>query len=73
VSLRLWESQTPFESDQGNMILDAKFGSIEDPLALAALLDSRAAVVGHGLFLGLATEVVVAGARGLRMLRAPMK
>ncbi len=68
--LRLWDHDTPFESDQGNFILDAKFGPIDDPQALAALLDGRAAIVGHGLFLGLATDVVVAGADGLRVLRA---
>ena len=68
--LRLWDHDTPFESDQGNLILDASFGPIEDPYALAALLDARAAIVGHGLFLGLASDVVVAGADGLRVLRA---
>ena len=67
--LRLWEHDTPFESDQGNLILDANFGPIDDPYALAALLDARAAIVGHGLFLGLASDVVVAGAEGLRVLR----
>ena len=66
--LRLWEYDTPFESDQGNLILDANFGPIDDPYALAALLDARAAIVGHGLFLGLASVVVVAGAEGLRVL-----
>jgi len=68
--LRLWDHDTPFESDQGNFILDANFGPIDDPHALAALLDARAAIVGHGLFLGLASDVVVAGAGGLRVLRA---
>jgi ribose 5-phosphate isomerase A len=68
--LRLWDHDTPFESDQGNFILDANFGPIDDPYALAASLDARAAIVGHGLFLGLASDVVVAGPEGLRMLRS---
>ena len=67
--LRLWEHDTPFESDQGNFILDANFGPIDDPHTLAALLDARASIVGHGLFLGLASDVVVAGAEGLRVMR----
>ncbi len=69
--LRLWDDGTPFKSDQGNMILDANFGSIDDAYALAAVLDSRASIVGHGLFLGLATDVVVAGHDGVRTLHAP--
>jgi ribose 5-phosphate isomerase A len=68
--LRLWKYDTPFKSDQGNLILDASFGPIDDPNALAALLDARASVVGHGLFLGLASDVVVAGSEGLRVMRA---
>ncbi|GAB4273836.1 MAG: ribose-5-phosphate isomerase RpiA [Deferrisomatales bacterium] len=58
-------------TDQGNLILDCDFGPIEDPPALAARLDARAGVVGHGLFLGLATDVLVAGADGVRHLRRP--
>lgn len=58
-----------FTTDQGNWILDADFGPIEDAYALAELLDRQAAVVAHGLFLGLATEVLVAGKAGMRRLR----
>ena len=67
--LRLWKYDTPFESDQGNLILDANFGPIDDLYALAALLNARASIVGHGLFLGLASVVVVAGSEGVRVLR----
>lgn len=59
-----------FETDQGNLILDANFGPIGDPGTLAAKLDGRAGIVGHGLFLGLATDVVVGGPGGVRVLRA---
>jgi ribose 5-phosphate isomerase A len=41
---------------------------MQDPAALAAALQSRAGIVGHGLFLGLAREVIVAGAGGIRRL-----
>lgn len=56
-------------SDQNNLILDCRFGVIADPAALAARLDRRAGIVAHGLFLGLATDVIVAGSDGIRHLR----
>ncbi len=58
-----------FYTDQGNLILDCAFGPIAQPAALAAQLSARAGIVGHGLFLGLATDVIVAGAEGIRHLR----
>lgn len=70
VSPRRRGDGSPFLTDQGNLILDCAFGPIEDPAALAAALERRAGVVEHGLFLGLATDVIVAGAAGLRHLRA---
>jgi ribose 5-phosphate isomerase A len=57
-------------SDQGNYLLDCDFGPIQDPAALAAKLAGRAGIVAHGLFLGLATDVIVAGASGIRHLTA---
>jgi ribose 5-phosphate isomerase A len=38
---------------------------IEDPAALAAKLDSIVGVVEHGLFLGMAEMVVIAGEGGV--------
>jgi ribose 5-phosphate isomerase A len=70
VELRRRDVDALFVSDQGNWILDADFGPIADPVALSAQLDARAGIVGHGMFLGLATDVVVAGADGLRVLRS---
>lgn len=66
--LREGREATPFITDQGNYILDCAFGPIADPASLAARLDSRTGIVGHGLFLGLATEVIVAGQSGIRRL-----
>ena len=60
----------PFETDQGNYILDADFGPIDDPQTLASQLQARAGIVGHGLFLSLVADVVVAGGEGtIRHLR----
>jgi ribose 5-phosphate isomerase A len=57
-----------FRTDQGNLILDCGFGPINDAPGLAAQLERRAGIVGHGLFLGLASAVVVAGPAGIRWL-----
>lgn len=52
-------------SDNGNPILDAAFGEITDPAALAARLDATPGVVDHGIFLAdMVERVVVAGADG---------
>ena len=68
-SLRRAANGKPLETDQGNWILDAGFGPLEDPQPVAEQLEHRAGVVAHGLFLGLATDVIVAGQGGLRHLR----
>ena len=68
VTVRQQGDGTPFKTDQGNLILDCAFGPIRHPAALAARLDVRAGIVEHGLFIGLATEVIVAGADGVRHL-----
>jgi ribose 5-phosphate isomerase A len=67
--LRRGSDGTPFKTDQGNLILDCHFGPISDPAQLAARLNERAGIVAHGLFLGLATDVIVAGEEGVRHLR----
>ncbi|MCJ7568103.1 MAG: ribose 5-phosphate isomerase A [Anaerolineales bacterium] len=60
---------TPFVTDSGNYILDCHFGAIEDPYALSAELKSRAGIVEHGLFLDLASEVIIAAGEGIRSLK----
>ena len=59
----------PFETDQGNWILDCAFGPIADPADLAAQLAARAGIVEHGLFCRIAAEVIVAGENGVRSLK----
>jgi ribose 5-phosphate isomerase A len=56
-------------TDQDNMILDYAFGPIADPAGLAAKLSAQAGIVGHGLFLDLADDVIVAGPGGVRHMR----
>jgi ribose 5-phosphate isomerase A len=67
--LRLGSGGSPYETDQGNWIFDCAFGPIADAPALAAELGARAGIVEHGLFCGLATEVIVAGADAIREMR----
>jgi ribose 5-phosphate isomerase A len=68
ITVRQQHDGTPFRTDQGNLILDCALGPIREPAMLAAKLDARTGIVEHGLFIGLATEVIVAGADGIRHL-----
>ena len=52
----------PVISDSGNLIADAKFGIIEDADKLARDLEHIVGIVGHGLFVGMATKVILADA-----------
>ena len=57
-----------FGTDSGNIILDCSFGRIARPEELAGELSARAGIVEHGLFIGLATDLIVAGREGIRHL-----
>jgi ribose 5-phosphate isomerase A len=54
----------PYRTDQGNYILDCRFESIDDPPGLSRALDSIPGVLGHGMFLGVADEVIVGTPEG---------
>ncbi len=59
----------PLRSDNGNLVMVAHFGTITDPVALAAELAAVPGLVEHGIFPGSMVErVVVAGADGVREL-----
>jgi ribose 5-phosphate isomerase A len=68
VTVRTSDDGTPFSTDQDNLILDTQFGRIRKPAELAAKLNERAGIVEHGLFLNLATDVIVAGEGGIKHL-----
>src|SRR5438105_780384 len=53
-----------FITDSGNVIYDCGFGAIRDPRLLAVALDVIPGVVDHGLFLNLASTLVIAGSDG---------
>lgn len=69
-TLRMDANGKPVLSDQGNYLLDCAFGPIADPHALARALETRSGILEHGLFLGLATDVFVAGVKGVQHLNA---
>lgn len=68
--LRLTSRGARFRTDQGNLVLDCRFGPIDNLEDLAHKLDSRAGIIEHGLFLDLAHDVIVAGQGGIKHLRA---
>lgn len=68
VTVRTADDGTPFSTDQNNLILDANFGRIQAPSELTAQLNERAGIVEHGLFLNLATDVIVARKGGIKHL-----
>lgn len=69
ITLRTDDKGQPYQTDQNNFILDANFGEMTDPNGLAARLNERAGIVEHGLFLGLASDVIVAAEDGIRHLK----
>ena len=56
----------PFVTDGGHFILDAALARIADPMGLASGLAAIPGVVEHGLFIGLVTTAIIAGADGVR-------
>lgn len=60
----------PYLTDNHNFIIDCTFpDGIANPTALAAILRGRTGVVEHGLFLGMATDAIVAADNGLLFLK----
>jgi ribose 5-phosphate isomerase A len=73
VTLRLDANGQPYVTDQHNYILDANFGKLADPKRLAQKLNERAGIVEHGLFLDLASDVIVAAEDEIRHLKRGTK
>jgi ribose 5-phosphate isomerase A len=59
VFLRKDAAGKTYITDEGHHILDCKFGQIPDPPALARMLSDIPGVMEHGLFIGLASVVLI--------------
>jgi ribose 5-phosphate isomerase A len=69
IVLRKMPDETLFKTDQGNLIIDAKFGEIQNPRDLAQKLQQRAGIIEHGIFIDLASLVISAGESGIKKLK----
>ncbi|MBV6444503.1 MAG: ribose-5-phosphate isomerase RpiA [Ignavibacteriales bacterium] len=59
----------PFITDNGNFIIDANFGRIHKARKMAKMLDARAGIAGHGLFIDLCDILIVAYPNGVMHIR----
>ena len=61
----------PFLTDQNNFILDADFGIIENPVELSDSLNKIEGIVAHGLFLNLATTIIMGNNNSTTIFNKP--
>ena len=71
MSIRNGKDGHAFVTDGGHWIIDAHLGLISDAPRLASLLAAIPGVVEHGLFIGLASTVLLAGSKGIRIFERP--
>jgi len=65
------DGDAPAVTDNGNYILDLHFEApLKDPAAAAEQLKSTIGVVEHGIFIGMASVVVIAGDGGIEVKSA---
>jgi ribose 5-phosphate isomerase A len=69
VELRTRADGEPYVTDENNHILDCRFGKIRHPDQLARQLSDMPGVVEHGLFIGMASVVLVARGNEIVELR----
>ena len=66
--LRVDADKQAYITDEGNYILDTKFSPGVNPVELDKLLNQRAGIAAHGLFIGLASQVVVGRSENIEIL-----
>jgi ribose 5-phosphate isomerase A len=71
IAVRTGQDGHAFVTDGGHWIIDARLGRIPDAPGLAALLCAIPGVVEHGLFIGLASTVLLAGTQDIRVIERP--
>jgi ribose 5-phosphate isomerase A len=63
--LRMGEKKDgPVVTDQGFWVIDARFDGIDHPAVLGAAIKALPGVLDHGLFCGIASDVLVGGSDG---------
>jgi ribose 5-phosphate isomerase A len=68
-ALRRAPDDEPYVTDGGHYVVDCRFPrGISDPRALARALAKRPGIVEDGLFLGMAHQAIIAGARGIKVM-----
>jgi ribose 5-phosphate isomerase A len=68
--LRQTSAGAPFVTDNGNYIIDVKFGSILRPAKLEQKINLVPGVIENGLFVGMADSVLVGHEGGCTKLRS---
>lgn len=71
MKLRQTRDGHPFVTDGGHWIIDAALGRIGDPQALARALSAVPGVMEHGLFVDLASIVIIGGPDGVKTAERP--
>jgi ribose 5-phosphate isomerase A len=66
-TLRLASDGSPFVTDNGNHIVDCRFDGLDDPRSMESEINAIPGVVENGLFIGLASKVIVASNDGIRI------
>jgi ribose 5-phosphate isomerase A len=64
----------PYLTDNQNVILDCAYeNGISDPYQIEDILANRPGVVGHGLFLDMASDILVRTSKGIKTLQRAQK
>ena len=62
--LRVQASNQPYQTDNGNYMIDCNFPGIDDPAALEQRMNAVSGVVECGLFIGLAHRLIIGNSDG---------
>ena len=66
-ALRMRDGE-PFKTDAGNLIYDCSLSAIADASVLGDVLSNVTGVVEHGLFVGIASALILAGDQGVEVI-----
>ena len=64
--VRVAADGSPYRTDNGHLVVDAKFAAIEQPVELEQTLEAMPGVLACGLFLGLCDTVLLGTPQGVR-------